>query len=310
MSTNFFSDIERVIKESKLSELSKGVLDKTSMDKTDFPLAKDIANQKGDTNSFSNVGEKNSNSNETQKKDPDSEVDKANETNDAPDEDEKGENTNDTDNESKESEKDNNRDNNEGCSDNREDDNSNETNDASENQENSFLNDTYEKNSYVIIDGEKYRTDDNGHIYSKYNKETNSYENLPNTEYELNGYKYKTDDKGRIVKAEGSLHLTDRENRKTINDNVDGMEEGDEKGHIIGDQFDGSNLSGNLVPQSFEKNRGDYKALELKLKKALEEGKSVDVKIDIQYDKDGKRPTSITVTYTIDGKTSSETFKN
>ena len=165
-----------------------------------------------------------------------------------------------------------------------------------------------EPNKIYYKDGERFKTDDNGNIYAKYNKETGQYELLPNTTYELNGYKYTTDSNGNIVKAEGSLR-SDKSPRKTINTGVNGQKEGDERGHIIADMFGGSNDVGNLVAMKFDLNRGDYKKMEEKLSRALDEGKDVKLTVEIEYDENG-RPTKITCTYTIDGETETEVFDN
>lgn len=169
----------------------------------------------------------------------------------------------------------------------------------------------YEPNSYVTIDGERYRTDDNGKIYQKRNSETGTYEGLPNTTYELNGYSYETDEKGRIKKAGGMLQERNHEGRPTINDNVNGMESNDEKGHLIGDQFNGSNLNGNLVAMDFDVNRSDYKKLEEMLSKCVNvEHKKVEYSIEPKYEGASDRPTKFVVIYIIDGETFKETFKN
>ena len=169
----------------------------------------------------------------------------------------------------------------------------------------------YTPNSYVEVDGYRYRTDDNGNIYQKKNPETGIYEGLPNTTYQLNGYNYKTDGKGRIVSAGGTLKAKAHEGRPTINDDVKGMTGRDEKGHLIGDQFEGSNLNGNLVAMDFDVNRSDYKKMEEKLAKYVNEyGKKVDMKVDVKYKGNSDRPTDFIVKYTVDGETFKETFKN
>jgi hypothetical protein len=168
-----------------------------------------------------------------------------------------------------------------------------------------------ESNSYVNVDGDRYRTDDNGKIYQKRNPETGTYEGLPNTSYELNGYHYQTDGQDRIKKAGGVLQERNHEGRPTINDIVDGMKENDEKGHLIGDQFNGSNLNGNLVAMDFDVNRSDYKKLEDKLSKYVnEEHKTIEYSIKLKYEGDSTRPTKFVVKYTIDGESFKKTFIN
>lgn len=169
----------------------------------------------------------------------------------------------------------------------------------------------YTPNSYVTIDGNKYRTDDNGNVYSKLNPKTGKYSGLPNTKYTLNGYSYETDKLGRITKAGGRLRERDHEGRPTINDKLKGMKKFDEKGHLIGDQFGGSNLSGNLVPMDFDLNRKDYKNLEMKLSEYVNKyHKKVDYDVTVKYMGFSNRPTGFEVKYTVDGETFKETFKN
>lgn len=164
----------------------------------------------------------------------------------------------------------------------------------------------------LIVDenGDKYKTDDNGNPYQKYNSETVKWELMPNTKYEINGYEYETDEYGHIILAEGKLTPTERESRKTITTDVEDKKDTDDKGHLIGDRFDGDNDIGNLLPMDANLNRGEFKKLENELAKAVAEGKEVYIKIEPQYEGDSKRPVSFKVTYTIDGETFEKVFEN
>lgn len=158
-------------------------------------------------------------------------------------------------------------------------------------------------------DCETYYYDDNGRLY-RVGKEL-----APNSEYELNGYKYKIDDKGRIISAEGTLHLKNREGRLNIRDSIEDIgkgdqKEGDDRGHLIGDQFDGSNGLENLIPQDADINRNDFKNFENELADEVRAGKEVYVKIEPIYDGDSRRPVAIVVTYSIDGEESVRVFPN
>lgn len=151
--------------------------------------------------------------------------------------------------------------------------------------------------------------DDNGNLY-KVNNEL-----LPSNEYEVNGYKYETDDLGRIKNASGNLRLTDRTERKTINESMGDIgkndaKDTDDKGHLIADRFDGSNKLENLVPMDANLNRGEFKAMENQWAKALEDGKEVHVSISPEYSGDSFRPDSFVVKYVIDGETSVKIFEN
>lgn len=160
-----------------------------------------------------------------------------------------------------------------------------------------------------VVDGITYYYDDNGKLYRVGN------ELHANTTYEMNGYKYKTDDQGRIISAEGTLHLKDREGRLPIKDSIEGIgkgdqQVGDDRGHLIGDQFDGSNGLENMIPQDANINRNDFKNFENELAKEVKDGKEVKVKIEPVYDGDSRRPSAIVVTYSIDGEESVRVFPN
>lgn len=147
-------------------------------------------------------------------------------------------------------------------------------------------------------------TDDLGQIYQKGKKL------LPNKTFKLGGFTYKTDKLGRVREVyidklklkqhKGRLNLTD-----SLSDIGKGFQRrGDERGHLIADVFGGSNHLANLVAQNGQVNKGEYKALELLLKKALESGKVVEkVKIVLPYTDDSFRPDAFRFTYQLDGQT-------
>lgn len=159
------------------------------------------------------------------------------------------------------------------------------------------------------VDGKTYYYDDNGKLYRVEN------DLAPNTEYEINSYKYQTDDKGRIVSAEGTLRMKDRDGRLPIKDSIEDIgkgdqKEGDDRGHLIGDQFDGSNGLENMVPQDANINRNDFKNFENELAKEVKDGKDVKVKVEPIYEGDSRRPDAIVVTYSINGEESVRVFPN
>lgn len=160
-----------------------------------------------------------------------------------------------------------------------------------------------------IKDGEAHYYDDNNNLY-RHNKEL-----LPDTQYELNQYVYQTDCLGRIISVEGKLHLKEREGRLYIRDTMEDIgkgdqREGDDRGHIIGDQFDGVNGLENMIPQDADINRNAYKNLENELAREVKSGKEVYVAIEPIYEGTSRRPTSIAVTYSIDGNTNIRIFQN
>lgn len=160
-----------------------------------------------------------------------------------------------------------------------------------------------------VHNGDVYYYDDNGELY-RVGKEL-----APNNEYEINGYKYKTDELGRIVSVEGTLHIKKRDDRLQIKDSLDDIgkgdqQEGDDRGHLIGDQFDGSNGLENMIPQNSHINRNDFRIHENELAKAVTSGKDVKVKIEPVYNEKSHRPDAIVMTYSIDSKESIRIFPN
>lgn len=148
------------------------------------------------------------------------------------------------------------------------------------------------------------KLDDNGKPYKK------DGEFLPNTTYELNGNIYKTDEQGRIIHVEGKVKTSDTPRSSLNSKNVEGADEGDDKGHIIAHVLGGSDEEGNLVPMDAKFNRGEYKKMESEAKKAAEEGKTVKMDVDVEYEGDTKRPKSFVVTLEIDGEVTVKKFLN
>lgn len=181
--------------------------------------------------------------------------------------------------------------------------------DEKENREQSETDSAKEETHNEIIEGKVYYYDDNGKLYRVEN------ELLPNSEYEINGYRYVTDDKGRIVSVKGKLHMKDRDGRLPIKDSIEDIgkgdeKEGDDRGHLIGDQFDGSNGLENMIPQDADINRNDFRKFEGELAQAVKDGKEVTVSIEPVYEGDSRRPDAIIVTYSVDGEESVRIFPN
>lgn len=151
--------------------------------------------------------------------------------------------------------------------------------------------------------------DDNGNLYRTGD------DLLPNNKYEINGYSYETDDKERIKSVEGKLCIKDRDERLPIKDSIETIgkgdqKEGDDRGHLIGDQFNGSNGLENMIPQDANINRKDYRNFENELAKEVKDGKEVYVKIEVIYSDDSRRPEALSVSYSIDGKENIRVFPN
>lgn len=169
--------------------------------------------------------------------------------------------------------------------------------------------------SETSLDGKSLETqenflfDDNGKLCVKYGKR------VPECEYTINGYQYKTDEQGRIASVNGKLHMKDREGRLPIRNSMQEISGGDaqktdDRGHLIGDQFDGSNGLENLVPMAQELNRGAYLKLEQELAAATKARKDVFVDIKVKYEGDSNRPGCFVIRYSIGGEMMRRVLKN
>ena len=151
--------------------------------------------------------------------------------------------------------------------------------------------------------------DDGGIVYKVGN------ELLPDINYELNGYSYQTDGFSRIVSAEGTLQQKDHEGRLPLKDSIEIVGRGeakdsDDRGHLIGDQFNGANDIGNLVAQDARVNRNDVKNLENELARCVEDGKDVQYKVDVLYEGESGRPAAFVISYSVDGIQQLRIFSN
>lgn len=161
----------------------------------------------------------------------------------------------------------------------------------------------YEKGAHT------FETDDNGSIFKIDG-------NLqPNSEYVKEGYTYTTDDLGRIISASGQLQIKDHIGRYDIEAPMSEIgkgdqQKGDERGHLIGDQFNGSPGKENLVPMSHDLNHGDYLNMEMELRQKVDEGHDVVLTVEPEYDGNSNRPSGIFACYTIDGEYFEKFFTN
>lgn len=156
------------------------------------------------------------------------------------------------------------------------------------------------------------------HYYDDYGKEYRVDDNLkPNTVYEINSYQYTTDDCGRITSASGTLKLKNP-HRPHLSNGRDSMEtigKGDQRAtdnkfHVIGDRFDGTNGLENMIAGDSKLNCGDYNNFEKELAKAVDEGKTVCIDVKPIYHEDSHRPEAIVATYSINGEVSVRFFRN
>ena len=139
---------------------------------------------------------------------------------------------------------------------------------------------------------------------------------LPNHNYELNGHKHTTDAKGRIKTVEGELRPDPAKRNKSAQSGVgadDGRQSSDQGGHLIGSQFGGYRGVENLTPMDKEINnyhKGEWGKMEKRWAEDLKNGKSVKVKIEINYPDDTARAGSFQVTEVVDGSKKVRVIEN
>ena len=150
------------------------------------------------------------------------------------------------------------------------------------------------------------QTDDNGQVY-RINDEL-----VKNAEFQINGYTYKTDNNSRTIQASGKLQIPLKHERVMENMKVVGkgdQRDTDDRGHLIGHQFFGSDRLENLVPQEQRINQGSYARLETHLADLVNAGKEVYVSVTPFY-KDTRRPEAIFYYYSVNGHSSAVFFTN
>lgn len=143
--------------------------------------------------------------------------------------------------------------------------------------------------------------------------------------FQVNGYEYKTDHHGRPISASGKLSINELgQSNRQMDDSmsiigkgderpaavVDGVREGDDRGHLIGHQFNGSDRMENMVPQDWRINQKSFKKLEDSLADQVKTGHDVSVSVIPFYGGDSRRPDGIFYFYNIDGVSNVVLFPN
>ena len=139
---------------------------------------------------------------------------------------------------------------------------------------------------------------------------------LPNITYRLGQATYQTDSLGRIVKvAFEDLALKNRSGRlpilNTLQEIGRGFQKvGDDRGHLIADQFDGNNSLANIVAMNGDLNKGAYKAMEELWAEAIRNGQHVSGTIELVYSGSSFRPSTFEVAYSIGSELFTQLFSN
>lgn len=143
--------------------------------------------------------------------------------------------------------------------------------------------------------------------------------------FQVNGYEYKTDHHGRPISASGKLSINELgQSNRQMDDAmsvigkgderpaaiVNGVREGDDRGHLIGHQFNGSDRMENMVPQDWRINQKSFRKLEDNLAAQVKTGHDVSVSVIPFYGGDSRRPDGIFYFYNIDGVSNVVLFPN
>lgn len=171
----------------------------------------------------------------------------------------------------------------------------------------------------------KQKTNDNAKSYRKDDKQTTDDNGKPyrigdelkeNNSFVRNGYTYTTDKQGRTISVSGKLTINEegQANRK-MSDSIEIIGKGyqkatDDRGHLIGHQFNGPDSLENLVPQDAKINRGNYKRLEDHLAKLLKKDYDITVNIVSVYSQRSYRPDAIFYFYTVNDNAFTVLFPN
>jgi hypothetical protein len=125
----------------------------------------------------------------------------------------------------------------------------------------------------------------------------------PNTDYVVNGNIYKTDKLGRVEKVEAELRWSkaDRNEYQQLQAGGKDRLADDQGGHLIASIFNGPGEAINLKAMNGSFNQTEFRNLERTLETALQNGKKVEVKIDVIHQGDSLRPDKFIVKYTIGG---------
>lgn len=139
---------------------------------------------------------------------------------------------------------------------------------------------------------------------------------LPEITYKLGQGTYQTDSLGRIAKVTfEDLTLKNRTGRlpilNTLQEIGHGFQHlGDDRGHLIGDRFNGNNTLANIVSMNGELNKGAYKLMEDQWAEAIMNGETVSGTIEIVYSGASFRPDSFNVIYSIGSQLFEQLFRN
>ncbi len=135
----------------------------------------------------------------------------------------------------------------------------------------------------------------------------------PHATYEFpEGYRYLTDGQGRVSEIHASLVPGAGERSASLQRAAGGLSRlsTDEGGHLIAVRFKGPAHEANTIAQDVKLNRGKWRSLENNWAKDLDQGKRIDVRIELTYPPGSARPSDLNVHYQVDGQDFRQAFSN
>lgn len=150
--------------------------------------------------------------------------------------------------------------------------------------------------------------DDNEIAYLKktvnFGSETTTYtELLPNAEIKKGNFTSIVDELGRPTSNKVTGVKINSNERRALSSSLrdESYLEGDQRGHLIGDNLGGPETKENIVPQSQNVNQSQFKRVENIVKGLANEGYDVDYEVKVNYEGASKRPSSFEPKITING---------
>ena len=135
-------------------------------------------------------------------------------------------------------------------------------------------------------------------------KNTTELKVKPNIEIVKENFTAKTDGLGRTIYSKVTDVQVKDTAREVLNDNLkdNAYKPGDERGHIIADNFNAPATKENVVPQNMKVNRSQMKQVENIVRKLKAENHKVDYEVKTNYVADDARPSSFEPKITVDDK--------
>ncbi|MBP2349079.1 hypothetical protein JOF29_000162 [Kribbella aluminosa] len=126
-------------------------------------------------------------------------------------------------------------------------------------------------------------------------------------------FTYHTDEHRRVMSASATLTVVDLDHPRNnyAQRTLAGKLPGDHAGHLFARIFQGPGHKVNLTPmEGMRVNKTEFDTMEREWRQAIQQGKEVEVFVELDYPDEGPRPEYISVVYKIDGKSYTRDIKN